>query len=444
MNMQHDRHRAVSSRRLPAGALLLLGILLATNAGAYPLDGFEESGIARLLADVNVRQAAGGRLGVTDIRLHLLDRPTLEYDAQPQDPALSAGIAALLAGRDPSYALVVVDFAEPDAVRWAALQPDLRQNPGSVGKILTMLGLFDSLARAFPDVAERERILRTTAVTGGDWVHLDSHQVPHYEPETGLNRRAVPVPEDVFLLSEWVDHAISASANAAGSVIWREAMLLRHFGAAYPPSAEASRAFFRDTPKGALGALARRVIAEPMAQAGLDERAMIQGSFWTRMGKAYVPGAQSYATPRELARFMIRMEQGRLVDAWSSLAMKKYLYVSKRRYRYIYAPELAPFATYFKSGSLYQCEPEEGFRCGKYMGNVRNLMNSVTTVESLPETTPRVRYSAALMSNVLRFNSAWDHSRIGAAVHELVTTDREVKLRESATEQELREAGTGD
>ena len=62
--------------------------------------------------------------------------------------------------------------------------------------------------------------------------------------------------------------------------------------------------------------------------------------------------------------------------------MKRYLYMTKKRYRYAYAPELANAAIYFKSGSFYQCVEEEGFSCGKYRGNGKNLMNSIAIVES--------------------------------------------------------------
>ena len=86
--------------------------------------------------------------------------------------------------------------------------------------------------------------------------------------------------------------------------------------------------------------------------------------------------------------------------------MKRYLYFTKKRYRYAYAPELAQAAVYFKSGSHYRCEPEPGYACGKYRGNAHNLMNSVAIVESPAAPGPgRKRYLVALMSNVLRKNS---------------------------------------
>ena len=122
--------------------------------------------------------------------------------------------------------------------------------------------------------------------------------------------------------------------------------------------------------------------------------------------------------------------------------MKKYMYMTKRRYRYVYAPELSRSAVFFKSGSLYSCRPEEGFRCGKYMGNKQNLMNSVTIVEGNQPGDPR--YIATLMSDVKKVNSAWDHSRIAAATDEMIRTRQPQKLQEEASDKEMTEAGKSE
>jgi len=76
------------------------------------------------------------------------------------------------------------------------------------------------------------------------------------------------------------------------------------------------------------------------------------------------------------------------------------------------------------------------------MGNVRNLMNSVALVEGIGESQPH--YLAVLMSNVLKFNSAWDHSRIAAAVHETIRTNVPVLLRETASDKEMQDSGKSD
>jgi hypothetical protein len=417
----------------------------------YPLDGEAESGIRRLegyrLAQqrpTGAKLAPGALLGREDIRLRLLDADIEEFDTLPQDPALVASLNALFAGRDPSYAVVVVDISDPRSIRWAGLRPDTRQNVGSVGKVITMTGLFYALAQAFPAVEDRRRILATTVARAGTWVMGDDHDVPRFDAEAGVNRFARLKAEDEFRLSEWLDHAISASANGAGSVVWREAMLIRQFGDRYPLSWEESEAFFDNTPKAQLAALSQSIMVEPLRAIGVNTEAMRQGSFWTRAAQQRVPGVTSFATPRELARFMLRLEQGRVVDEWSSLEMKKYMYMTKRRYRYVYAPELRQAATFFKSGSLYSCKAEEGFRCGRYMGNGRNFMNSVVTVETPAGPTPDSVYIVSMISNVLRFNSAWDHSRFGAAIQEMVRTREAVSVREDASAQEMQEVTKSD
>ncbi|MDH4048860.1 MAG: class A beta-lactamase-related serine hydrolase [Gammaproteobacteria bacterium] len=428
-------------------SLLLLS--LPGWVSSYPLDGLEESGIRRLQGYLLAQQTPGAAklwpgqlLDSEQISLRLKNYNGPDFDELAEDPDLASFLAKTLRQRDPSYSMVLIDMTNEDAIRWAGLRPDVKQNAGSVGKLICMAALFHALAAAFPDVGDRARVLRESVSPAGSWVNNEIHKVPKWSDELQRNLFSVIVPSDEFRLGEWLDHAISASANGAGSIIWREAMLIRHFGAEYPKSFEESERFFAETPKGKLAELAQAVVTEPLEQAGIDTANLQQGSFWTGNSKRKVPGRISFATPRELARLLFRIEQGRLVDEWSSLQMKKYMYLTKRRYRYSYAPELGDSAVFFKSGSLYSCRPEEGFRCDKYMGNDRNLMNSVATVEGIGEGQPH--YTAVLMSNVLRFNSAWDHSRIGAAVHETIRTSVPQTLRENASEKEMLDSGRSD
>jgi hypothetical protein len=118
-------------------------------------------------------------------------------------------------------------------------------------------------------------------------------------------------------------------------------------------------------------------------------------------------------------KLVLRMEQGRLVDEWSSREFKRLLYMTERRIRYASSPALAVSAVYFKSGSLYDCEPEPGFNCGPYRGNVRNYMNSVAIVES-PAQGRRLHYAVTLISNVLRRNSAATHQGLATDIHRLI------------------------
>ena len=196
-------------------------------------------------------------------------------------------------------------------------------------------------------------------------------------------------------------------------------MLLNHFGEAYPQSLDASQQFFNETPSKTLGELYTASFDGALTRNGLDTEAMRQGSFFTRTGKAKVPGTTSYATSRELMKFTLLLEQGKIVDEFSSREIKRLLYVTERRIRYASSPALRDAAVYFKSGSLYKCEEEEGFTCKKYMGNKLNLMNSLAVVES-PAGDSRLFYMVTLLSNVLRKNSAVDHQTLATRIHELI------------------------
>jgi hypothetical protein len=93
--------------------------------------------------------------------------------------------------------------------------------------------------------------------------------------------------------------------------------------------------------------------------------------------------------------------------------------VTERRIRYASAPSLSEAAVYFKSGSLFSCAPEPGFTCRQYMGNVRNYMNSIAIVEA-PARERKLYYMVALISNILRKNSAADHQALAAQIHRLI------------------------
>ena len=100
-------------------------------------------------------------------------------------------------------------------------------------------------------------------------------------------------------------------------------------------------------------------------------------------------------------QLVLLMEQGRLVDAWSSRQLKRLLYMTERRIRYASSPALKDAAVYFKSGSLYKCKAEEGFECGQYKGNVINYMNSLAIVEQ-EIGGMKLHYVVIVISNVLR------------------------------------------
>ena len=412
--------------------LCCLGVAVAASLpAAYPLTGYEHTGIRRLWAyDPDLREELGGpvlptgaRLGVEDVRLRLTSSPA--YDLDEPDPELQQGLTNIFADRDGSYSIALLDITDPDAPRFAALREDETYLPGSIGKLLVATGLFDALSRAYPDPDDRLRTLRASWIVADDFAQRDTHSVPIADVGARTLTHRPIEPGDSFTLFEWIDHALSPSSNAAGATSWREAMVLRQFGSRYPVPETEWKAWLADTPKQELTELSLDTLEAPLREVGLDTTHLRQGTMFTTGGRAYVPGVRSLASPRQLLRLLLRLEQGVLVDEFSSREIKRLMYFTRRRYRYAVSPALNDAAVYFKSGSFYRCEDEAGFRCRQYAGNVANIMNSVAIIENpaVPEPgeTQRV-YLVAMMSNVLRKNSAEDHRDLATEIDRLVAS----------------------
>lgn len=409
--------------------VFLVWALVAAETHAYPVDGYGQTGIRRLarlekLAAGAQKQKAklpsGAWHALADIQLSLQNRtdvPTRELP--PADAALQKEISGLFAGRDKSYSLALLDITPGRPARAAYYRSNRRYPVGSVGKLAVAAGLFAELRRLYPDdTGKRRELLKSRIVKAGAWIQSDHHKVPVYNPETGAYRFRKIQEGDAFSLYEWADHMLSVSANAAASTLWKELILMRKLGSGYPSAIPADEtAFFKSMKRSELTRIAMAVVNDPLQAIGLTRTDFHQGSLFTRYGKQHVPGTgDSRATPEGLLRFLIALEQGRVVDAWSSLELKRLLYLTARRIRYASAPALYPAMVYFKSGSLYKCRPEPDFKCRKYCGNVLNAMNSVAIVEQ-PDGR---RYLVALMSNVLKKNSAVEHQSLGIFIDRII------------------------
>lgn len=409
--------------RLPAMAALLSTVAVIHG---YPLDSADTTGIARLegysLAHEQVisgpRQPSGALLTADQVDLRLLDQPTL---ALPEaDPVFSAQLVKLMGAEKNRYGVAVIDLSDPDHPRYAEHNAKKQFNPGSVGKVLVALALFQALADVYPDDLEaRRRILRDSIVTADAFIHHDHHKAPFWDSDARRLRWRRIAEGDQGNLNTYLDWMLSASANAAASMVMKHAMLLDHFGRAYPVSTELGQAYFDETPKAQLTADLERVLQGPLTRNGLDLEKLRQGKFFTREGKRRVPGTNSYAAPRELLRYLLLLEQGKLVDEFSSREIKRLLYNTQRRIRYASSPALSDAAVYFKSGSYYRCKEEPEFVCKKYNGNVLNWMNSVAIVEA-PAESRKLHYLVVVMSNVLRKNSAVEHQTLATRLHRLI------------------------
>jgi len=412
--------------------LVLTFLVVGSLALGYPLDGYEETGIRRVegarLANEGLAiggfQPPGALLTTEQVDLRLLNQVVA---LPPADPAFTSQVKALLGEHADAYGIAVLDLTDRNNPRYAEHRGEHRQNVGSVGKLLVALGYFQALADTYPDdLDKRKEILRDTIMTADNFSHSDHHTIRIFDVETRKLIRRPIEDGDQGSVWEYLDWMLSVSSNSAAAMVMRDAMLLKHFGQSYPVSEEEIQTFFSTTPGGKLTKIFQQTFWEPVTRNGLSLDEIRQGSFFTRQGKRNVNGGgNSYATARSLMEFLLKMEEGALVDEWSSRQLKRLLYMTERRIRYASSPELKEAAVYFKSGSWYKCKQEEGFKCRAYSGNVINYMNSVAIVEQEIDGV-KLQYMVIVISNILRQNSAVEHQTLGTEIHKLIKKDHAV------------------
>lgn len=394
----------------------------------YPIDGYESTGIRRLdyldklykgEIEGRKRLKEGALKPLSYIKLNLVDRVDEIAGIPEKDPDFQKQVSGLFRGLDRNYSVTVLDITPGRPIRYAAHRESAGYQPGSVGKIVVMTAFFEQLCDLYPDSFEkRTALMKSKMVKAGRWALGDHHTIPIYDPETQAYSRRRAQSGDVFSLYEWVDHMVSPSNNGAASVVWREALLMKVFKEDYPDlTFEESEAYFKSTPKSELSEMANTMINKPLRDLGITHDEWRLGSFFTRSAGSYVPArGGSIGSPIGLMKFMIALEKGAVIDRESSLEMKRLLYMTGRRIRYAASKSLNEAAVYFKSGSLYSCQEEEGYDCKPYAGNRYNYMNSVAIVEQPDGTT----YMVCLMTNVRKKNSAYDHLSLAARIDKLI------------------------
>jgi hypothetical protein len=410
-------------------AFIVLSVSAFTSYSYYPIDGYERTGIKRLkrleliksgdIKDVTALPA-GAFKSYNEIELNLLSRKNDSVMGLMQvNEDFQKEISALFRGLDKSYSLTVLDISDPGNVKYAERNETAGYQPGSVGKLAVLAGLFTQLEKIYPDSFEkRTELLKNRSVKAGVWGLTDEHTIPIYNIEKNTLVKRQVIAGDVFTLYEWTDHMLSVSNNGAASIVWREVLLMAAFGDKYPDlTQEETEAYFKETPRKELTDLGNDVVNLPLRDMGITADEWRLGSFFTRGANTYVGDkGGSIGSPKGLMKFLVQLEQGKVVDEASSLEMKRLMYMTDRRIRYAQAPVLKEAAVYFKSGSLYKCDRSKGEACGKYMGNVTNFMNSVIIVEH-PD---NCRYMVVLMTNVLRKNSASDHMYLAGSIDKVI------------------------
>ncbi len=413
--------------------LLFISVLLSNTSlvNAYPIDGTAETGIERLDGYQwahenkisNRLLPRGARLKTDKVDLRLTTGAELvlpEVDTSFTDQVVAL-LQELSQGQADDFGMAVLDLSNVEQPAYAEHRARIRFNPGSIGKLGIAIGLFQALARTYPDdIESRRRVLRETQVVADEFIRYDHHDVPFWVPQKQRLYSRKLREGDTGNLWTYLDWMLSASSNAAASMTIKHMMLLSQFGREYPVSKDKERHFFKHTSRTELGKVLARAFQDGVDASGLDRKHFRQGKFFTRTGKRKIPGQVSYATPRELIRFLLHLEQGKVVDHFSSREIKRLLYITQRRIRYASSPALYDAAVYFKSGSYYRCKSEAGFKCGKYRGNALNLLNSVAIIESPAGKADGLFYMVVMTSNVLKNNAALLHQEIGTRLHQLI------------------------
>lgn len=408
--------------------VFIVGMVVPRGLMAYPIDGYAWTGIRRLLYLQLVMKgeikanlpAKGAFLPTVDIKLKLTGSRGDSLSTFPAvDPKLQKSIDAIFPNLHESYSMTVMDVTPGRPMRYACTQEKKQFQPGSVGKLVVVAGLFNELQKIYPESFEkRQELLKNRLVKGGKWAVYDEHVVPVFDTVDKKMVRRTVRESDIFSLYEWVDHMLSASNNGAANVVWRETILMHVFGSGYTSlSDEEADLYFSKISRSQLSELAVEVVNTPVNEAGITRDEWKLGSLFTGEAKKIVPGSGgSSASPYGLMKYLVALERGKIVDEPSSLEIKRLLYMTATRIRYASSWSLTNASVYFKSGSMYQCKQEEGYTCAKYMGNVSNYMNSVIIVEHPDGTT----YMVALMSNVLKKNSSSDHNALAARIDQAV------------------------
>lgn len=123
---------------------------------AYPIDGFYRTGIKRLLylqKVVNGEKTGtippkGALLPTDSIGLKLSDHDFQEFPSG--DPLLQKQLDKLFPNMHESYSITVLDYSDPDNIRYAKRGETKGFQPGSVGKLAVLTALFCELENIYP------------------------------------------------------------------------------------------------------------------------------------------------------------------------------------------------------------------------------------------------------------------------------------------------------
>lgn len=404
---------------------LLTSIILFSPCGlghSYPLDGYENTGMERLEGYLFSLQTPSGQKNIVrGSRLKqsslIFTLRNLPFSVPPPNSSFTRNVLHALGSNPSRLAFSILDITNPEKPVLAAHNDTHHFIPASVGKIIVALAWFQRLKELYPhDIAQRVKLLKESIVEADELIIKDHHEVPFWNRDTGevYNRLLdIDVRSNVYTYMDWM---ISASSNAAGTVLMKELILLDRMGARYSGATpEAKRQVWESIPRGTRAATLTSIVTRSLVLNGLNPSLLYQVSPFTKTGKALIPARGSTATTREMLHYLTQIERALLVDAFSSAEIKKLMYSTQARARLASSPELDDAAVYYKSGSNFKCN----YNCADNEGDVENLMNSVAIVE-YPIENPKVVYLLALHSNIPRTNAVELHKEFGGIIQRLM------------------------
>lgn len=421
-----------------SGTIMALVVTTSSSVIAYPLDEYENTGIRRLnfyqLAQERTVKGRilhrGARMEGYNVQLWLQGYGQSKLPGP--DPRFSNQICDLLPPADRNkYKIAVLDYSG-DTLQYAEHNAGGKGPIGSVGKLLVASAFLNALAEFKPNIEDRKKALRSEVVST-KIVLGDKHDVPLWDVRRRKLKLRPLKPGDRGNVWEYLDWMLSASSNAAASMVMKEMTLLQQFGDAYPLRPEFAKQHWKESRGRDLGQEMRASIDSMLYKHEFDPKRIRQASMFTGVGKRQSHGRRSYGNVSDLMRLLFLMEQGKLVDIWSSRELKKLLYMTQKRIRYSSHPIFKNSAVYFKSGSLYSCTIKP---CEKYKGDRYNHLASVAIVEE-PASIPDYKYAVVVTSNVLRKNSSVAHQTLAGKIHRLIrkrnaTEPKKIKRRNRA------------
>lgn len=425
MTRSHLQHRQCSimaaNKFFFAFIVFVHAIILPLASWSYPLDGYDETDIKRLegyyfsLPTPSGFEllTAGALLSIQELNL---SHPIVQSYPPKRDPYLQQSLQSLVGQYKGAISVSLLDLSQPENPAYASVNDEVAFVPGSVGKIMIAVSLFDALSRIYPhSTSDRQKLLKSRILIADSFIDTDEHVVPFWALDTRTIFFRPLQHGDTANLYSFLDFMLSSSSNAAGSMIMREVLLMNYLGSRYP-STNTSVGILEKLSQGEIQQLMYKSFVRPLQRLGVS---IFQGSFFTAYGKKFAASVGSSATTRDLVHLLLMLEQGKVIDEFSSLEIKRLLYLTQKRERYAGAAVLNDSAVYFKAGSLLKCTYEPGYICQKYEGNRDNTLNGVALVES-PVANPVHRYIVAVSTNILRRNSEELHRQLADGIDAIV------------------------